>query len=85
MTVGQSAEVECTVYHTCWTNPPTLKLDTPVQRSNLAESFLSDGTSKTTLKATVKLERELQSVKCLVRYNSGHTAEATTTFRAKCM
>lgn len=85
MTVGQSAGVECAVYHTCHTNPPSLTLDRPVQTSHLAHSLMPDGTTKTILRTTVKLERELQTVTCLVRYLGGQTAEATAAFRAKCM
>lgn len=83
--VGQSVKVQCSVYHTCITNPPNLLLSIPLKNSRLDTTSLSNGLSKTTLTTVLKIERDLQTVECSVYHTGGLTATASTTFNAACM
>lgn len=85
MRVGESAIVQCTVYHTCPTNPPSLSLNIPLKSHSLTHSSMSDGTSKTTLTTTLNIESDLQSVECSVRHIGGLRASSTKNLNAKCM
>ncbi|KAF3839919.1 hypothetical protein F7725_018636 [Dissostichus mawsoni] len=71
MKVGQSVTVQCYVYHTCSTYPPTLSLNIPLQSPSLAHVSMTDGTSRTTLTTTLNIERDHQTVECSVRHVSG--------------
>lgn len=82
--VGQSVTVQCTVYHTCPSYPPTLSLNIQLQRHSLTHSSMSDGTSKTTLTTTLDIEKDYQTVKCSVRHTGGLKAEASQTLNAEC-
>lgn len=84
MRVGESV-MQCTVYHTCPTNPPTVSLNIPLQSHSLTHSSMSDGTSKTTLTTTLNIESDLQPVECSVRHTGGLTARATKNLKAECM
>ncbi|KAM6936706.1 uncharacterized protein PEZ65_006764 [Lycodopsis pacificus] len=84
MKVGQPVLVQCTVYHTCSTNPPTLSLNIPLRSHSLTHSSTSGGTSKTTLTTTLNIENDHQSVECSVRHTGGLTAKATKTLNAEC-
>ncbi|XP_068592620.1 uncharacterized protein [Cebidichthys violaceus] len=82
--VGQPVTVQCTVYHTCSTYPPTLSLNIPLRSHSLTHRSMSDGISKTTLMTTLNIERDHQSVECSVRHTGGLTAKATKTINAEC-
>lgn len=84
MRVGGSVIVQCTVYHTCPTNPPTLSLNIPLKSQSLTHSSMSDGTSKTTLTTTFNIESDLQPVGCSVRHTGGLTARTTKNLNAQC-
>ncbi|XP_042346437.1 uncharacterized protein LOC121946082 isoform X2 [Plectropomus leopardus] len=84
MKVGQAVTVQCTVYHTCPTYPPTLSLNIPLRSHSLTQSSIRDGTSKTTLTNTLYIERDQQTVECLVRHKGGITARASKTLDAEC-
>ncbi|XP_074510099.1 uncharacterized protein LOC141779249 isoform X2 [Sebastes fasciatus] len=84
MTVGEPVTVQCTVYHTCSTYPPTLSLNIPLRSHSLTHSSMSDGTSKTTLTTTLNIERDHQTVECSVRHYGGLTAKASQTLNAQC-
>uniref|UniRef100_A0A8P4KMX6 Ig-like domain-containing protein n=1 Tax=Dicentrarchus labrax TaxID=13489 RepID=A0A8P4KMX6_DICLA len=82
--VGQPVTVQCTVYHTCPTYPPTLSLNVRTQHSGITHSSMSDGTSRTTLTTTLNIERDLQTVECMVRHISGHSETASVTLISEC-
>nr|XP_046255332.1 uncharacterized protein LOC124064705 [Scatophagus argus] len=84
MKVGQSVTVQCTVYHTCPTNPPTLSLNIPRQHHSVIHSVISGTTFKTTLTDTMEIVRDLQTVECSVRHTGGITARASKTLNAEC-
>lgn len=84
MKVGQSVTVQCYVYHTCSTYPPTLSLNIPLQSHSLAHVSMTDGTSRTTLTTTLNIDRDHQTVECSVRHVSGQTARATKPLTAEC-
>nr|XP_020493058.1 myelin-associated glycoprotein-like [Labrus bergylta]XP_020493059.1 myelin-associated glycoprotein-like [Labrus bergylta] len=84
MKVGQSVTVQCTVYHTCPTRPPTLSLNIPLLNHYLSPGTLSDGTSKTTLTTTLNIESDRHTVECSVRYTRDLTAKASKTLNAQC-
>ncbi|XP_010779215.1 myelin-associated glycoprotein-like [Notothenia coriiceps] len=83
MKVGESVTVQCYVYHTCSTYPPTLSLNIPLQHHSLVH-VMTDGTSRTTLTTTLNIERDHQTVECSVRHKGGQTARATKPLTAKC-
>lgn len=83
--VGQSVKVQCSVYHTCVTNPPNLLLSIKLNNHRLDTTLLSNGLSKTTLTTMLKIERDLQTVECSVYHTGGLTAKSSTTFNAACM
>ncbi|XP_035528098.1 uncharacterized protein LOC118335777 isoform X2 [Morone saxatilis] len=82
--VGQPVTVQCTVYHTCPTYPPTLSLNGRTQGTGITHSSMSDGTSRTTLTVTLNIERDLQTVMCMVRHKSGHSETASVTLISEC-
>ncbi|XP_056901509.1 uncharacterized protein LOC130532721 isoform X2 [Takifugu flavidus] len=84
MRVGQSVTVQCSVYHSCVTNPPSLHLNIPLKSHRLDTTLMSNGMSKTTLMTKLNIERELQIVKCSVHYKGGQTAISSIAFNAKC-
>lgn len=84
MKVGQTVTVQCSVYHTCPTYPPTLSLNIPLHSASLRQSTISDGTSKTTLTSTMFIERDHQTVECSVRHKGGITATAFKALNAEC-
>ncbi|XP_045900128.1 uncharacterized protein LOC123967858 isoform X1 [Micropterus dolomieu] len=84
MKVGQSVTVQCTVYHTCPTNAPTLSLNIPLQNPKITHSPMSDGTSKTTMMTTLNIDNDHQTLECSVRHSGGLTATASKTLNAEC-
>ncbi|XP_034553460.1 uncharacterized protein LOC117822705 [Notolabrus celidotus] len=82
--VGQSVTVQCTVYHTCSSNPPTLSLSIPLKNPHLSHKSTQDGTSITTLTATLNIVSDLQTVDCTVRHPGGLTATASIILNADC-
>lgn len=83
--VGQTVTVMCTVYHTCRTFPPTLRLNIPTQGNKPTHYSRSDGTTETTLTATLNIKSDLQEVECTVSYTGGVTERASQTLKAECM
>ncbi|XP_047453824.1 uncharacterized protein LOC125015854 isoform X3 [Mugil cephalus] len=81
--VGHSVDVHCSVYHTCPTKPPTLSLNIPHGNQDRTVE-LTDGTFKTTLKATLLIENDSQRVVCSVRYPTGHTKSTSSNINAEC-
>lgn len=84
MVVGQSVTVQCSVYHTCPTYPPTLRLNIPLQNERLTHSRLSNGRSKTMVTATLSIEKEYQIVECYVEHRGGRSASASKTLTSNC-
>ncbi|KAM8734355.1 uncharacterized protein AB9X84_023185 isoform 4-T4 [Acanthopagrus schlegelii] len=82
--VGQTVTVMCTVYHTCRTFPPTLRLNIPTQGNKPTHYSRSDGTTETTLTATLNIKSDLQEVECTVSYTGGVTERASQTLKAEC-
>uniref|UniRef100_A0A3Q3MG35 Ig-like domain-containing protein n=1 Tax=Mastacembelus armatus TaxID=205130 RepID=A0A3Q3MG35_9TELE len=82
--VGQSVQVECTVYHTCSTDPPTLSLNIRLRSPSTTQSSMSDGTSKTSMIGTLFITRERQTVECSARHYEGPTTSASITLNAQC-
>lgn len=85
MKVGNSVTVQCTVDHTCRTDPPTLSLDIPLQGHSLTHSHRSDGTTTTTLSTTLTIKKSQHTVECRVRHYGGRTAKTYQTLNARCM
>ncbi|XP_008283246.1 uncharacterized protein LOC103359609 isoform X2 [Stegastes partitus] len=81
--VGQSVTVQCSVSHTCSTNPPTLSLNIPLRNHHLRKTQY-EATTKTTLTTTLFIERDYQIVECSVRHPGGATAKASRTLSAEC-
>uniref|UniRef100_A0A3P8TBR8 Si:dkey-238d18.10 n=1 Tax=Amphiprion percula TaxID=161767 RepID=A0A3P8TBR8_AMPPE len=81
--VGQTVTVQCSVYHTCSTNPPTLSFNIPLKNHQLRHTE-HDATTKTTLTTTLFTERDYQTVTCSVRHPGGRTARASKTLSAEC-
>ncbi|KAK5862485.1 hypothetical protein PBY51_017876 [Eleginops maclovinus] len=84
MKVGQSLTVQCSVYHTCPTYPPTMSVNIPGQKRRITHESMPDGTSRTTLTTTLNIERDQQTVECSARHWGGLTARVTETFTAEC-
>uniref|UniRef100_A0A096LUY8 Ig-like domain-containing protein n=2 Tax=Poecilia formosa TaxID=48698 RepID=A0A096LUY8_POEFO len=82
--VGNSVTVQCSAQHTCSTRPPTLSFNIAMKNKKVIHTQLSDGTSKTTLTATLDLETDLQVVKCTVEHPGGKTATTSETLTAQC-
>uniref|UniRef100_A0A669EE39 Uncharacterized LOC102075623 n=1 Tax=Oreochromis niloticus TaxID=8128 RepID=A0A669EE39_ORENI len=82
--VGQSVTVQCSVYHTCPTYPPSLRLNIPLRNERLTHSPLSDGRSKTMLTTTLFIEKEYQTVECYVQHRGGRSASASKTLTSQC-
>ncbi|XP_069549453.1 uncharacterized protein [Brachyistius frenatus] len=83
MKVGQSVTVHCAVYHSCPTKPPNLSLNV-LQNQRVTQIAQTDGRVKMTLTATLLIERDHQTVECLVRHTGGLTARAYKTLSAEC-
>ncbi|KAM4601205.1 uncharacterized protein ACJ7VT_021004 isoform 2-T2 [Polymixia lowei] len=82
--VGEEVTVQCVVFHTCPSYPPTLSLDIPLKGHKLTHGLLSDGQSTTTLTTTLVIEERKQTVKCSVQHHGGLTASAYETLNARC-
>uniref|UniRef100_A0A669F2Q1 Uncharacterized LOC102079322 n=1 Tax=Oreochromis niloticus TaxID=8128 RepID=A0A669F2Q1_ORENI len=82
--VGQSVTVQCSVYHTCPTYPPSLRLNIPLRNERLTHSPLSDGRSKIMLTTTLFIEKEYQTVECYVQHRGGRSASASKTLTSNC-
>lgn len=85
MKVGQTVTVMCTVYHTCRTFSPTLRLNIPTRGNQPTHYSTSDGTTKTTLTTTLNIKSDLQVVECTVQHTGGVTEKASRTLKAECM
>lgn len=84
MRVGGTVKVQCSVHHTCPTDPPTLSLNMAIERQHLSHRWLSDGTYTTTLMATMLIGRDHQTVECSAQHFGGLTARASKALNAKC-
>lgn len=84
MKVGQSVTVECTVYHTCSTNPPVLSLNIPLQNVRHSHTLHPDGTTKTTLTTTWTIESDHITVQCSAKHMGGLKIMTYENFSAKC-
>lgn len=84
MRVGQSVTVQCSVYHSCFTEPPSLRLNIPLQRHKFDTLSMADGTFKTTLTTQLDLVKDHQTVECTVQHTGGQRAKSSKTFNAKC-
>ncbi|XP_030249186.1 uncharacterized protein LOC115567089 isoform X1 [Sparus aurata] len=84
MKVGQTVTVMCTVYHTCRTFSPTLRLSIPTRGNQPTHYSTSDGTTKTTLTTTLNIKSDLQVVECTVHHTGGVTEKASRTLKAEC-
>lgn len=84
MKVGQTVTVKCSVEHTCPTMPPTLHLNMALKSQSVTHSFMSDGTSKTTLTATMIIETDHQTVQCTVKHLGGLEETAYRQLNADC-
>ncbi|XP_039885370.1 uncharacterized protein LOC120732093 isoform X5 [Simochromis diagramma] len=82
--VGQSVTVQCSVYHTCPTYPPSLRLNIPLRNERLTHSRLSNGRSKTMVTTTLFIEKEYQIVECYVEHRGGRSASASKTLTSYC-
>lgn len=85
MRVGNSVTVQCSVYHTCASNLPFLRLNTQMESQILDTKSMTNGLFKTTVTAKLKIEKEQQTVDCTVRHIGGQTAQSLKSFNAKCM
>ncbi|GAA6224944.1 myelin-associated glycoprotein-like [Lates japonicus] len=84
MKVGQYVQVECSVYHTCPSNPPTLTLSGQTQSKKIIHTNTPDGTSRTILKSKLLIEKDSQTVECSVWHHSGQRASTFKILNAKC-
>lgn len=84
MIVGQTVIVQCIVEHTCPTMPPTLHLNMALKSQSVTHSFMSDGTSKTTLTATMIIETTHQTVQCTVKHHGRLEETAYRQLNADC-
>ncbi|XP_041834942.1 sialoadhesin-like [Melanotaenia boesemani] len=65
MKVGKSVTVQCSVFHTCSTNPPALSLNIPLKDDYIQHTHMKNGTT-TTLTTTFVIQRDRQTVECSV-------------------
>lgn len=84
MRVGQTVTIQCSVYHSCFTELPTLSVNIPLQNHKLSTFSMVDGTFKTTLTTELYLMKDHQTVECSVRHTGGQRATSSKTFNAKC-
>ncbi|CAN9514364.1 unnamed protein product [Ophioblennius macclurei] len=84
MKVGQSVTVQCRVRHTCEKQPPSLSLNIPLVDDQLEQTSGFDGQTTTTLKSTLLIERDHQTVTCTARHAGHKTATGSYTLSAEC-
>ncbi|XP_029360628.1 myelin-associated glycoprotein-like isoform X2 [Echeneis naucrates] len=84
MKVGQNVQVECSVYHTCPSDPPTLKLSIPERGNQMTHTTWSMGLYKSSVTSTMTIENDLQIVECTVWHPGGQHASTSKTLNAKC-
>lgn len=82
--VGETVEVQCSVHHTCPTNPPILRLNMAMENQQLSHRLADFGTYTTTLKATMLIGRDHQIVECSAQHFGGLTTSASVALNAKC-
>ncbi|XP_076016848.1 uncharacterized protein LOC143008807 isoform X2 [Genypterus blacodes] len=82
--VGQEVTVQCVVYHTCSSFPPTLELNNTMQKRKITHNSFSDGMSKTTLTAIYYIDKDHQAVVCSVRHHGGLRDKTLKTLNAEC-
>ncbi|XP_076833281.1 uncharacterized protein LOC143478202 [Brachyhypopomus gauderio] len=87
-TVGESITVQCSTYHSCPYQPPTLSLSTAqnIEKVNdqIETTYLNDGRWNTTLVRKGIVQSENQTVRCEITHPGGLSASATKTHQAKC-
>ncbi|MEQ2227223.1 hypothetical protein ILYODFUR_035610 [Ilyodon furcidens] len=81
--VGNSVTVQCSVEHTCSTNPPTLSSNIALKNNRVTHTQLFDGT-KTTLTSTFVIERDSQVVECTAHHPGGKRAKCSEILNAEC-
>lgn len=84
MKVGETVRVSCSVEHTCPTMPPTLRLNVALENQRVTQSFKPDGTSKTTLTATLIIYNDRQTVQCTAQHQGGFKVVAYKQLNADC-
>lgn len=84
MRVGGTVEVQCSVHHTCPTDPPILSLNIAIGGQRLSHRLADFGTYTTTLTATMLIGRYHQIVECSAQHFGGLTARASKALNAKC-
>ncbi|XP_029959554.1 uncharacterized protein LOC115397408 [Salarias fasciatus] len=84
MKVGRSVTVQCSVHHTCSTKPPSISLNIPLKNHRLDHTYGSDGQTTTTLRTTLLIERDHQTVTCTAQHYGGITATGFYTLSAEC-
>lgn len=84
MKVGGTVTVTCSVEHTCPTMPPTVRLNMPLETQRVTQSFKPDGTSRTTLTATMIIKNDHQIVQCTAQHEGGLKAMAFEQLNADC-
>lgn len=65
--------------------PPSLSLNIQQKSPRVTHESMSDGTTRTTLKDTMDIEKDQQTVKCSVHHTGGLTEKATVTLMTECM
>lgn len=84
MRVGAFLEVECSINHTCPTDPPTLSLNVAIRSRSLSHRLVNFGTFTTTLKGLMQIQRDHQTVECYAQHLGGLTTKASKALNAIC-
>lgn len=84
MKVGETVTILCSVEHTCPTMPPTFHLNMAVESEHVTHSFKADGTTETTLTATLIIKNDHQIVQCTAQHQGGFKAMAYKQMNADC-
>lgn len=82
--VGRTVTVTCSVEHTCPTMPPTVRLNMALESQRVTHSYKSDGTSETTLTATMIITNDHQTVQCTAEHQGGSKVVAYEQLNADC-
>lgn len=64
--------------------PPTVRLNMALESQRLTQTFKSDGTSETTLTATMIIANDDQTVQCTAKHPGGSEVEAYKQLKADC-
>lgn len=84
MQVGGTVTITCSVEHTCPTMPPKLHLNVRIEKQHVTQSFKPDGTSRTTLTATMIIKNDFQIVQCTAQHQGGFKVMAVEQLNADC-